>query len=203
MCLSNLPHWPENAPATTGSLHGLDGGGNAERTRAAVHCSRTASRTSRSDGRVLFVTDGPDPGRASGAIRRGGEDDLVARPRMQESGGIPVRRAPTVPFGGDTEGTVPDLTDVLIAIAAIESRILRQVRDGAGEIPAEELTNELPRLSGDLVRLYRRLADLSDRRDLSYATQRKLHRLQNQCVWLYRKAHNELSFFKKLGLEAR
>lgn len=108
-----------------------------------------------------------------------------------------------MPFGGDTEGTVPDLTDVLIAIAAIESRILRLVRDGAGEIPAEELTNELPRLSGDLVRLYRRLADLSDRRDLSYATQRKLHRLQDQCVWLYRKAHNELSFFKKLGLEAR
>jgi len=108
-----------------------------------------------------------------------------------------------VPIHENDVGTAPDITDLLIAITTIESRILRVVRDGAREIALEELTSELALLARDLGRCYRRVADLRDRRDLSFTTQRKLHRLQEQCIWLYRKSHKERSFFKKLSLETQ
>jgi hypothetical protein len=116
---------------------------------------------------------------------------------------VAMRGASIVPIQGRNEGTAADITDLLIAIGTIESRILRLVRRGDREMNFEELKDELSIFSRDLGRCYRSLADLRDRRDLSFATQRKLERMQEECIWLYQKAHREVTFFKKLSLEAR
>jgi hypothetical protein len=96
-----------------------------------------------------------------------------------------------------------DLTDLLLTITLIDSRLLRLVREGDREIAVGEVTGELSELADDLRHLYRRIAALSERRDLSFPTQKQVRNLQEECVWLYRKAHNERTFFKKLGLEAQ
>jgi hypothetical protein len=97
----------------------------------------------------------------------------------------------------------PDITDVIITITTIEGRVLRLVRDGAREIPLADLHDEVARVSHELGQCYRRLSDLTDRRDFGFATQRKLLRLQEQCLWLYRKSRKEQLFFQKLSLETR
>jgi hypothetical protein len=124
-------------------------------------------------------------------------------PPASRERGIVMTGATVVPIRGENGTSGADITDLVITVTTIESRILRLVRDGARQIPPEDLTDELSILAQDLGRCYRRLADLRDRRDLSFTTQRKLHRLQEQCIWLYRKSQKERSFFKKLCLETR
>ncbi|HEV2358582.1 MAG TPA: hypothetical protein VGZ23_13385 [bacterium] len=115
-----------------------------------------------------------------------------------------MRGATVEPVRGDgTERAQEDISDLLITVTTIEGRVLRLVREGDREIPVEDLANELTLLSRDLRRCYRRAQDLSERRDLGFRTQRKLRHLQQQCIWLYRKAHQERAFFQKLQLEAR
>jgi hypothetical protein len=95
-----------------------------------------------------------------------------------------------------------DLTDLLLTITLIDTRLLRLVREGDREIPITDVTVELSELATDLQRLYRKITTLAERRDLSFSAQKQLRNLQEESVWLYRKAHNERTFFRKLGLEA-
>lgn len=109
-----------------------------------------------------------------------------------------------MPTRGDSIGSAPaDITDLLVTLIGIEARVLRLVRAGDREVPVEDVTTELTVLSRDLKRCYRRIVDLLERRDLGFAAQRKVRRLRDQCLWLYRKAQTERAFFKKLTLEAR
>jgi len=130
-------------------------------------------------------------------------DDYSIEDRASSRRPVGVREASLGPIDVENAGTGGDASDLLIAIVTIESRILRLVRHGACDIPVDNLAGELSLLSRDLGRCYRRLSDLRDRRDLTFKTQRKLERLQEQCIWLYRKAHREVAFFKKLDLETR
>lgn len=104
--------------------------------------------------------------------------------------------------GGGIEQPEKDVSDLPMVLATIESRILRLVRQGDRDIPVDNLVHELRLLSDDLRRCYRRLTDLVERRDFGFGKQRRLRRLQAQCIWLYRKAQQEQVFFKKLALEA-
>src|SRR5579864_4277656 len=101
------------------------------------------------------------------------------------------------------ERAAEDVTDLLVALTTIEGRVLRLVREGDLVIPHDDLAAELTLLSRDLRRYYRRAVDLAERRDLSFRTQRKLRRIQEHCIWLYRKAYRERAFFAKLALEGR
>lgn len=105
--------------------------------------------------------------------------------------------------GDAVESAQEDVSDLLIIVTTIEGRIIRLVRMGEREIPADDVAGELSLLSRDLRRCYRRAVDLTDRRDLGFGTQRRLRHLQEQCIWLYRKAHQERAFFRKLALEGR
>ncbi len=99
------------------------------------------------------------------------------------------------------ERAAEDVGDLVVTISVIEARVLRLVREGS-RMPVEMLTRELAGLAQDLRRCYRRLADVAERRDLGFATQRKLRQMQEHTIWLYRKISREQIFFRKLALEA-
>ncbi|HLY22954.1 MAG TPA: hypothetical protein VKT83_10850 [bacterium] len=112
-------------------------------------------------------------------------------------------KGPLMPIRGESIEAAPqDITDLLVTLIAIETRLLRLVRAGDREVPVDDVTTELTVLSRDLKRCYRRIGDLAERRDLGFTTQRKVGRLRDQCIWLYRKAVSERAFFRKLVLEA-
>jgi hypothetical protein len=94
-------------------------------------------------------------------------------------------------------------TDLFLTLATIEGRVLRLIRKGDREIPIRDLVTELSVLSVDLRRCHREIVDLSERRDLSFMTQKNLRRLWEHSIWLYRKTHSERAFFQKLELENR
>lgn len=113
-------------------------------------------------------------------------------------GGTPLVLIP----GQTHERAANDVGDLLVAITEAETRAIRLVREGT-RMPVEVLVKEFSDLGQEIRGHFRRLVDLAERRDLGFGTQRKLRQLQEQCLWLYRKARREAVFFTKLSLEAR
>ena len=99
------------------------------------------------------------------------------------------------------ERAAEDVGDLVVTISGIEIRVLHIVREGSS-MPVETLTRELAGLAHELRRCYRRLVDVAERRDLGFATQRRIRQMQEHTIWLYRKISREQIFFRKLALEA-
>ena len=113
------------------------------------------------------------------------------------TGGIPT----VLNSGANHERAAEDVGDLLFAITEAEGRAIRLVREGS-RMPVETLTREFAALAQELRRCYRRLVDVAERRDLSFATQRRIRQMQEHTIWLYRKIAREQIFFRKLALEA-
>lgn len=99
------------------------------------------------------------------------------------------------------ERAAEDVGDLVVTISRIEGCVLHLVRAGS-RMPVETLTRELAGLAQELRRCYRRLVDVGERRDLGFATQRRIRQMQEHTIWLYRKISREQIFFRKLALEA-
>lgn len=116
----------------------------------------------------------------------------------------------TMAMGGDltvqiaapsAERAAQDVGDLVVTLSAIEAGVLHIVREGR-RMPVETLTREFSGLAQELRRCYRRLVDVAERRDLGFATQRKIRQMREHTIWLYRKISQEQIFFRKLALEA-
>ena len=99
------------------------------------------------------------------------------------------------------ERAAEDVGDLVVALSVVEGRMLQLVREGS-RMPVDALMTETAALAQELRRCFRRLVDVAERRDLGFATQRRLRQMQEHTIWLYRKISREQIFFRKLALEA-
>lgn len=93
-----------------------------------------------------------------------------------------------------------DLSGIL---KVLEGRFLYLIKEsGRGGIPPDTVVSELSFLSRDLRAGFRRLAEVEERRDLSFDATQELVQMDRHCTWLFRKIGLQQIFLRKLTLEA-
>jgi len=110
---------------------------------------------------------------------------------------------PRVPAADPSRDVLRQIQQELSTILDIlEGRFLYLVKEGGRDaIPLEAVVSELAFLSRDLTACFRRLGEIGDRRDLSFGTAMELQRIDQRCVWLFRKIRLQEVFLRKLILE--
>lgn len=104
----------------------------------------------------------------------------------------------------DAERPQASLGDLWAAVRALEERFITLIMDaGRGVIPPGDLSKEFAALREGLQRIYRRFAEVRERRDLGFQSVTKLEELDRFSVWLYRRIRFEDLFYRKLNLEAQ
>lgn len=104
----------------------------------------------------------------------------------------------------DPQGVGRDSGELSGTVESLENRLLLlMARRADGTIAFEEFVTDAGRLIRDLRRCYKRVAELSERRDLGFQLTRTLRKIDRHCVWLFRKIHQEQIIFWKFTVETR
>jgi hypothetical protein len=93
------------------------------------------------------------------------------------------------------------VTSIDSDLARIESELIRLTRQASAPGELDATLRELTALSAQVRPYYARLAEVLERRDLTYEDVARLEGERKRLLWLYRRARLEQIFFSKLRLE--
>lgn len=106
--------------------------------------------------------------------------------------------------GSEAAGIVQQLTRLEDVIFTVERRLLQLINERAIDVlPQDDFETELGLLAKEIVRTFRRLVEVEERRDVGFVNSERMDQLDRHCVWLYKRIRLELAFFRKLHLEKK
>jgi hypothetical protein len=106
--------------------------------------------------------------------------------------------------GSEAAGIVQQLTRLEDVIFTVERRLLQLLNERAIDaLPQDDFETELGLLAKEIVRTFRRLVEVEERRDVGFVNWERMDKLDRHCVWLYKRIRLERAFFRKLHLEKK
>jgi hypothetical protein len=104
----------------------------------------------------------------------------------------------------DSNGPGRKVEELSRILVALEERLLGLIQQrAAGAVLFGDFASRLGVLLADLKRCYTSLVELSERQDVTFRITRALRYIDAECVWLFRKIHQERLMFWKFTLETR